>query len=511
LHTRTEPEAHPRRWAIWAAVGSGTFLNVLDNSMLNVSLPTISRELAADVGTIQWVVTGYMLVISSLLLTGGRLADLYGRKRLYILGLLIFTISSTMAGFASEAYQLIAMRVLQGVGSALVQGIGPAIVVSVFPTSERGRALGLNSTTVALGGISGPVLGGFVADALGWRWIFWLRIPIALLVLAATARVLPRDPVEGRAVRFDLAGAATLFFALASLLLALSQGRYWGWVSAPVLGLFGASLLLWVLFVRIELRAASPMLPMAVFKNRMFAAASGASFLTFCAISAPYFVMPFFLIQGLGLAPSQAGLLMIPSAILMSVTAPIAGTLSDRLGSRVLSPIGSTIICTALFFLSRMTPDIAPLDVVWRSALLGLGMGTFMSPNNNALMGSVPREYVGLAAGTMASVRNLGNVVGVAIAGTVLANRSAVHLPELAATGLTGALLESRSLIAGVQDAFVVAASIAACALIVAVNRPRGERDGPARRAPSHAGADRPSAARPAAAEEALPPLRQRA
>jgi EmrB/QacA subfamily drug resistance transporter len=467
-----QPEAHPRRWAIWAAVGSGTFLNVLDNSMLNVSLPTISRELQADVGTIQWVVTGYMLVISSLLLTGGRLADLYGRKRLYILGLVIFTVSSTLAGFAVDAFQLIAMRVLQGVGSALVQGIGPAIVVSVFATSERGRALGLNATTVALGGISGPVLGGFVADALGWRWIFWLRIPIALLVLAATTRVLPADPAQGRKVRFDLAGAATLFFALASLLLALSQGRYWGWASAPVLGLFAASAGLWVAFVRIELSAEAPMLPLGVFRNRMFAAASAGSFLTFCAISAPYFSMPFFLIQGLGMAPSQAGLLMIPSAILMSVTAPIAGTLSDRLGSRVLSPIGSAIIVSALFFLSRMTPDIAPLDVVWRSALLGLGMGTFMSPNNNALMGSVTRDQVGLAAGTMASVRNLGNVVGVAIAGTVLTNRAAFHLPELAAAGLSGALLESRSLIAGVQDAFVVAALIAAMALTVVLARP---------------------------------------
>lgn len=287
-----------------------------------------------------------------------------------------------------------------------------------------------------------------------------------------TARILPPDQKEGRQVRFDLAGATTLFFALASLLFALSQGRHWGWVSAPVLALFAASAIFWVVFLRVELAADAPMLPMSVFKNRMFATASAGSFLTFTAISAPYFVMPFFLIQGLGLAPSQAGLLMIPSAILMSVTAPIAGSLSDRVGARVLSPIGSVIICTALFFLSRMTADVAPLDVVWRSGLLGLGMGTFMSPNNNALMGSVPRELVGLAAGTMASVRNLGNVVGVAMAGTVLTNRSAFHLPELASVGLTGAMLESRSLIAGVQDAFLVAAAIAATALVVVATRP---------------------------------------
>jgi MFS family permease len=183
-------------------------------------------------------------------------------------------------------------------------------------------------------------------------------------------------------------------------------------------------------------------------------------------------MMPFFLIQGLGLTPSRAGLLMVPSAILMSVTAPISGTLSDRFGSRILSPIGSVIICAALFFLSRLTAESSPLDVVWRSAMLGLGMGTFMSPNNNALMGSVARDQVGLAAGTMASMRNLGNVVGVAIAGTVLTNREAFHHVELAAAGLAGAVLESHALIGGVQDGFLVASGIALVALAVAITRP---------------------------------------
>ncbi|TAK21822.1 MAG: DHA2 family efflux MFS transporter permease subunit [Chloroflexota bacterium] len=469
----------PSRWAIWSAIGAGTFLNVLDNSMMNVSLPTVTREFASDVGTIQWVVTGYMLVISSLLLTGGRLADVYGRKRLYLAGLAIFTLASAIAGFSVSPTMLIACRIAQGVGSALVQGVGTAIVVSAFPSSERGRALGLNATVVALGGITGPILGGIVADTLGWRWIFWLRIPIAILCVAATARLVPNDTPTGPRRRFDVAGAVLIFIALATLLLALSQGRFLGWGSAVVIGLFATSAATWFAFVRVELRVPEPMLPLDVFKNRAFAGASAASFLSFCATSSSFFLMPFYLIDGLGFPASQAGFLMVPGAIFMSIAAPLSGTLSDRYGSRVLSPIGLLMIVAAFLSLSRLTADMSALDVVWRSALLGLGMGTFMSPNNNTLIGSVPRERVGLAAGTMASVRNLGNVVGVAIAGTILINRQEIYLPDLLAAGVGQAAAHARSLVGGIDDAYLIAGVLAFLALIVTSLRGASEPDRP--------------------------------
>jgi EmrB/QacA subfamily drug resistance transporter len=461
----------PRRWWILAAVGVGTFLNVLDNSMLNVSLPTITRELGTDVATVQWVATGYLLVISSLLLTGGRLADVYGRRRMYLTGTVVFIVASTLAGLVVDVRQLIALRIVQGIGSALVQGVGPAIVAIAFPPGERGKVLGINSTTVALAGTSGPIVGGIIADLLGWRWIFFSRVPISLLVLVATVMLLPADGPPDRERRFDVAGATTLFLALATLLLALSQGRVWGWGSAPVLGLFAASALLAVAFVRVELRAPEPMLPLDVFRSRLFATANASSFILFTAISHSFFLMPFFLIGGQGLSASRAGLLLMPSSLMMSIAAPIAGTLSDRFGSRLLSPIGAAIAAAGLLALGQLTPESGALDVVWRSALIGLGIGTFGAPNNNAIMGAVPRERIGLAAGTMASMRNLGNVVGVALAGTVLTNRAELHQAELAAQGLVGRLLESRALVGGIQDAFLIAAGIALAGSLVAASR----------------------------------------
>lgn len=476
MQGNAQAEGDPRRWWILGAVGVGTYLNVLDHSMLNVSLPTITRELNTDVGTVQWVSTGYLLVISSLLLTGGRLADVYGRRRMYIVGTAVFVVASALAGVVLDIGQLIGLRLLQGVGSSLVQGVGPAIVATAFAPSERGKVLGINATTVALAGVSGPIVGGIIADLLGWRWIFLARIPLSLLVLAATWALLPRDVLSGKRDRFDVGGATTLFFALASLLLALSQGRHWGWGSAPVLGLFAVALVLSVLFVRIELRAPQPMLPLGVFRDRLFATASASGFVAFMAITHAFFLMPFFLIQGQGLSASQAGLLLMPSAAMMSVTSPIAGSLSDRFGSRVLSPLGIAITGSGLFALSRLTVDSGTIDVVWRSALVGLGMGCFGSPNSNAMMGAVPREMIGLAAGTQASMRNLGNVVGVAVAGTVATNRQVVHELELAGQGLGGAMLEARSLVLGIQDAFLVASCIALVGVFVASLRGSGKK-----------------------------------
>lgn len=480
------PDPHARRWAILAAVGAGTYLNVLDNAMLNVALPTIMTDLQTDVPTVQWVVVGYVLVVSSLLLTGGRLADVHGRRRMYLIGMVMFTAASVLAAFSADIYQLILFRMAQGVGSALVQGIGPAIITSAFSSSERGKALGFTATTVALGGISGPIFGGIIADALGWRWIFLARVPLALLIVGLTWRLLPPDRLERRDTRFDVAGAATFFLGLSALLLALNQGRLWGWSSPPILALLGCGLVLGIVFFRIERRAPQPMLALDVFRNRLFASASASGLLNFCAASHSFFMMPFLLVQGLGYSASQAGLLMVANMVMMSVAAPTAGALSDRFGSRVLSPIGAVMVCVALFALSRLGPESTAIDVMWRLGLLGLGMGTFNSPNNSAIMGAVTRDKIGLAAGIMASMRNVGNVVGVAIAGTVLTVQAAIYGGEMAAAGLTGAARESRALIFGIQDAFLVATGIAA--LAVAVSLVRGSAEPQSAPAPVTAG-----------------------
>jgi len=461
----------PNRWAIWAVIGVGTFVNVLDNHMLNVSIPTIRADFRVDVATVQWLTSGYMLVIGSLLLTASRLADVYGRKRLYLIGMALFIGASVLAALAPTAYALIACRLLQGIGSALVQGVGMAIIVTVFPQHERGRALGLNVATVALGAFTGPILGGIISELFGWRWIFWFRIPIAIACWIATVRLVPPDPVATARRRFDFAGGTLVFLALGSLLLALSQGRFWGWTSPEVIGLVSLSIVLWILFFIVEVRVPEPMVPLAVFRNRMFSSASASAFFSFSATSSSMFLMPFFLIEGLGLPPSQAGFVLVPAAAMMSVSGPLSGLLSDRFGSRWLSPLGLFCVASALAALSRLGPDAAIGDVIWRSALMGFGMGTFQSPNNNSIVSAVPREQVGLASGTANAVRNLGNVVGIAAAATIVANRQVDHAATLSAAGLAGAVLEAHALIISISDAFVVAACLAALGFLVATLR----------------------------------------
>lgn len=471
-------DPYARKWLIMAAVGTGTYLNVLDASMLNVSLPVITTSLGTEVATIQWVVTAYLLVISSLLLTGGRLADLYGRKRVYLGGMLVFATASVFCGLASTVTHLIVFRVLQGVGSAFVQGVSPAITASAFPPTERGKALGIQTTTVALAGITGPLIGGLITDALGWRWIFFLRIPLSLLVLALTFFVLRHDQPLQRQARFDLGGAASLVATLSSLLLALSQGRFWGWGSPPILALFATAIVFAIVFVRIELSVSNPMVPFHIFRNRLFTAASLSSMLNFMGTSASFFLMPFYLQQVLGYPPSQAGVLLIASAMMMSICAPISGALSDRFGSQVLSPLGQAFVVFALYQLSTLNAQSTPLDVMSRLALLGIGMGTFNSPNNNALISSAPRNLVGLASGVMASMRNLGNVVGVASAGTVLTAQTAYYAISLAGAGTTGEVLQVQAFLGGFRDAFTVAASFAALGLVASLLR--GPRKQPA-------------------------------
>lgn len=503
------------KWLVLATVGLGTFISVLDSSAVNVSLPVITRELGTDVTTIQWVVMAYLLTVTGLLLTFGRLADLVGRKPVYVAGMAVFTAGTVACGTAQNVEQLIAFRVVQGVGSAMVMAIGPALTASAFPVSERGKALGINSTLVALGAITGPILGGLLADLMDWRWVFFFRSPLGLLATLMAIRVLQgaapsrqpnpmssppparqptsvpvvgrkadpgQDPGNGRegvrAVvrqRFDVPGGVLLFVWMSGLTLGLNQGRLLGWTSPATLILFATAFVGFGAFVAVERRAAEPMLALAVFRNRAFSAASASSLLSFMAHFSVAFLMPFYLVEVLGFAPSAAGLMLLPQPLTMSVVAPISGWLSDRIGPRLLSTTGLGIACLALFSMATLRPDSSYAEIAARLVALGLGIGLFNSPNNSALISSVPPGQMGIASGMLATNRNLGMVMGTAVTGAVWTGRMAFYAEELARDGgLDPSAIRVEAFVGGFHDAFLVSGVI--CSIGVLTSLVRGKR-----------------------------------
>ena len=426
------------KWWAFSAVSTGVFMSTLDISIVNISLPRIMGDLNASLSAIQWVVLAYLLTISSLLLAFGRLADLTGRKRVYVAGFAVFTIGNLLAGFSHSVAELILARALTGVGGAMLQANGAAITAAVFPPEERGKALGLNGTIVASGLVTGPTVGGLLTDALGWRSVFYVAIPVGLLAIPFASLVLQEARISvPRGVRrepFDWLGALLWAGFLFSFLFALNRGPNVGWGSPAITALFVASALLLVLFVVVELRNASPTIRLSLFRIWGFSAGCTASFSTFVGQQASTFLMPFYLQVALALSARTAGVLMTAVPFTMALIAPLSGRLSDRYGSRGLATAGLAISMAGLFALSRITTaDQGYAPIIGTLMLLGLGIGMFQSPNNSFIFGSVPRDYYGVASGFIATMRTTGSSLGITLWGTIVTSRLAAH-------GFTGSL-----------------------------------------------------------------------
>jgi EmrB/QacA subfamily drug resistance transporter len=420
-----------RKWWVLIAIGVGTFMTALDGSVVNTVLPVVSRTFRTDVASVEWVVTVYLLVLSGLLLSFGRLGDMRGHKGVYVAGFALFVLGSALCGVAPSVPALVAFRGAQALGGAMLAANAPAILTGNFPASQRGQALGLQATMTYLGLTTGPSLGGWLTSQFGWRTVFYINVPVGLLAVALSLFLIPRDRPAEKTDRFDLAGASTFLGGLVALLLALNQGSDWGWASAPILALLSAAIVLSVAFVAIERRVRSPMLDLSLFGKRLFSASAASAVLNYICLYSIVFVMPFYLIVGRGLSPAQAGLLLTAQPIVMAVAAPLSGALSDRIGSRLLSTLGMLILAGGLLLLSRLGPD-TPLPYVGLSlAIAGLGTGIFISPNTSALMGAAPRQRQGIASGILATARNVGMVFGVGLAG-------AIYITLLRANGAAG-------------------------------------------------------------------------
>ena len=475
----------PNKWTVAAIVATGVFMATLDSSIVNISLPAIAHYFGIGLsGAIEWVVIAYLVVTAATLLTIGRLADMIGRKSIWSAGLVIFTIGSALCGVSPSLGWLIAARGFQGLGGALLMAISPAMLTSAFPPQERGRALGFNAVVVALGVSAGPTLGGIITESLSWRWIFFVNIPIGIIAFIATQRWLTEKRSYSHS-RFDPIGAVLLGVGLAALTLGLSFGQEWGWGSPGLI----ATLLIAVVAIgsllAIEPHITQPLIDFSLFRNRLFASANVTLVLSFLALFAVSFMLPFYLEELRGFSTLKAGLFLTPLPLTIAVVAPISGSLADKIGTRWLATTGLTLACFGLFFISQLDAQSSAFDIIWRLMLTGAGQGLFQSPNNSALMGSAPRERQGVASGFLATGRVVGQGISVALAGAIFASLGgAAAGAQLAAIDALHGRDSTQPRVVALQhtfavafhSAFIVCACIAAFGVITAMTRGKEAR-----------------------------------
>lgn len=461
------------KWIAMSVVAMGTLMSALDMGAVRIVLPHLEQVFQTGPNTVVWVSLIWLLIGSGLMLALGRAGDVFGRKRVFTLGLAIFSLGLGLCSLAQSLIQLVMFRLIQGVGAAMTMATEYAIITASFPSKERGRALGIMGAVAGLGLLSGPALGGFFLDLLGWRSIFYLRLPLGIISVAMAWGLLKEQSSPKRAEKFDLLGATTLFFALTCLVLAVNRGQSLGWFSPWVLSLAVVGALLLFFFLIVERRAAQPVLDLRIFWNRLFSAASASHVFLYLSTAAVTFLMPFYLIQGLGFNVSKAGLLLVTIPAISLLVSPLSGRLSDKLGTLFLCASGLTLVSVGLFLLSGLETNASIGDIVLYLAILGVGMGLFISPNTSAIMGSVPSERLGSASAMVGTLRHMGLSVGLAIAGSVFAASQLSHATQLTSQGLLQNMAERLSTVSGFQDAIFVALVIAAIGLLASVLRGR--------------------------------------
>jgi EmrB/QacA subfamily drug resistance transporter len=453
-------------WSAFAGLAVGAFMGPLDGSMVNSMLPVLTRELDVDISTTAWLLTVYMLIQTGMMLSFGRLGDLYGHKLVYCGGLVGFMFGSALSSFAPTPGLLIAARAVTGFASAALWANSAAILIHSFPSAQRGRVLGFQGMMVQLGNSCGPPLGGLVAGLLGWRAIFWVSIPVTLVALILSLKFIQRDEPSGRGERFDVPGAALYMIGLMAVLIGLNQGHAWGWASAAVIGCLAIGLMLLAGFVVLEPRLAHPMLDLGLFRERAFAVPVATAVLNFICTSSIVFLTPLYLIMGRGLPPAQAGAILITQPLVMASITILSGSLSDRIGSRIPATLGMMILSLGLFLLSRLGPE-TPLPLIVASlATVGVGVGMFGSPNGSAVMGAVPNERRGVASAVLSTARTLGNTLGLGLAGAIFT------------TVLAGAeLTDPTYVIPAVSVAYATASGMALLGALTSATRPTTPRE----------------------------------
>jgi EmrB/QacA subfamily drug resistance transporter len=410
-----------RKWWTVAAVSFGLFMIMLDNTIVNVALPTIQSSLHLKISELEWVVTGYALTFGALMLTGGKLADLFGRRRIYVVGLVVFTGSSLACGLADGASMLIAARVVQGVGAALMNPATLSIIVATFPPRQRGTAIGIWAGVSALALAIGPLVGGIITERISWSWIFFINVPVGVLGVAAAYLFIHESRDTSQEQRPDVPGLVTSTVGLFALSYGLIEANEYGWTSGRILAAFGLAAVSLVAFVLLERHQRLPMLELDLFRNRSFAGANAVMLLLGLAMFGVFFYVSLYVQQVLGYSAIQAGASFLPWTILIIVLAPQAGRLSDRFGPRPFVAGGMILLTGSLLIFSRLGLHESFWALLPAMLLGGVGMGVAMAPVTAAAMQSVRPDKAGVGSAVLNSMRQVGGSLGIALMGAIVA------------------------------------------------------------------------------------------
>ena len=420
-----------RRWWTLGAMCFALFMVMLDNTVVNVALPSIQKDLGASISGLEWTVNAYTLAFAVLLVTGGRLGDIFGRRRVFLVGVVAFALSSGLIAFSQSEAWLVAWRAVQGLGAALMMPATLSIISNAFPPHERGKAIGTWAGVSALALAIGPVVGGFLVENVSWQSIFLLNLPVAAVAVAVTLFAAQESRDETSTHVVDLPGVATVTVGLAALVLALVEGNSWGWGSARILGLLALAAAMLVGFVLAERRSREPMVDFRFFRSRSYLGANLVAFVVSFAMLAMFFFLALYMQNISGYSPLEAGVRFLPSTLVIMVAGPVAGRLTDRIGPRPLMVAGLLVVGASLFWQGHLAVDTSYGFLVGAFVLMGLGMGLVMSPMSTAAMNAVAAEKAGVASGILSMSRMVGGTFGVAVMGALITGLGRSKLDEL--------------------------------------------------------------------------------
>jgi EmrB/QacA subfamily drug resistance transporter len=409
-----------RKWWTLGAVSFGLFMIMLDNTVVNVALPSIQRELGVTLSQLEWIVTGYALTFAALMLTGGKLADLFGRRLIFVVGIALFTLSSLMCGFAGSGSMLIGWRVAQGVGAALMNPATLAIISATFPPRQRGMAIGIWAGVSAMALAIGPLVGGLLTEHVGWSWIFWVNVPVGVLGIFASFLLIDESRDDSHEQRPDIPGLLTSGVGLFALTYGLIEANNYGWTSGRILGSFAVAAVLLAAFVLLERHQRLPMMDLTLYKNPTFTGANLAMLLVALSMFGVFFFVSLYMQNILRFSAVQAGAAFLPMTLLVMGVAPVAGKLSDRFGSRWLITGGLTLLSIQLFYYSSLGLGANFWNLLPGMVLGGFGMSMAMTPTAAAVLRAVPTAKAGVGSATLNSMRQVGGALGIALMGAIM-------------------------------------------------------------------------------------------